>query len=222
MATVILRPAGALGDNSNATYTTDTGPAPGGPRAILGKALSVAAVQLVATGGLGAIASVTLAAVVRTENAGDYSPLCQLTWTNTLGGTTRAEDTDNFDNTVFAENTTATYALNPWTGVTWTWTNLNDLRDLGAMLAYDYLPANDGPVKLHVAEVYATVVYAEADPTQTSVTGSLVAGAVRGAEAVGGPVTASAIAGSAPGATMVAGGVTLTLVTQARGAEGVA
>jgi hypothetical protein len=199
MPTLVMRPAGVLGDSDNGTYTTDTGPAPGGSPALT--TLTVTATSPLPSTDLGTITSVELAAVVYLENAAAYTPECWLTWARDAGYAATAV-ASSFASGGFTAAVSDTYTTNPWTGQPWTWTDLNDIVALGAVVEYTYNPVLPGPVKLNVSEVYVTVVYTDHLETQTMVERSF-------------------IVGSAPGAGATAGPVTVTMVTRARGGEAV-
>ena len=214
MPTLVMRPAGVLGDNSVLTYESALGPTPGAPYRV--GLLSVTAASLAPTSDHGIITSVTLGATVRVEDADGRTSAHVLMWT-LAGVLSIVMPSADFSTGAFAERLTDAYAFNPLTGLAWMWNDLNTLTALGAQIEYAMLGADLTQIKLHVADVWASVVYVarENDPIPTQVALSCKP---RMLDLSAGDVTTSL--GIKPrGTNLTAGSVVVTLTIKPRVAE---
>jgi len=206
MSLLVMRPSGVLGDQSIATYLTDGPPAVG-----VIEDLSVVSARLIASANLGIINSVTLSASVSVVGA-TGTPSGVLTWS--MGGVADTESAA-FSLAGFAVASGAPHTICPWTGLAWTWSDLNALTSLGAVVELAVRP-----VTLSVSEVCVTVDYTAHLATPTTVERSAIAGEARRASGIGGPGAVSAVV-EARGAIAVGGPTTASaIVKEVRGGEG--
>ena len=151
LVTVRIRPAGVLGDQSDATYTSALGPIPGLPAV---GTLAVTAASLVVPPEAGPIVSLTFYARVRVIGDGVLSG-SRLTWT--LATVEQTQAVPSFNGS-FAEFSSGTVLTDP-SGGAWSWADVAALTSIGAELDFVLNGAELVQLSLDAAEVYVDVIY---------------------------------------------------------------
>lgn len=217
MPTLVMRPAGVLGDSSDTTYESALGPTPGTGASGLGT-LAVFAASLTPSGDLGHITAVTLGASVRHTDPQSRTSGQMLIWAQ-YGGIEAVEVSplSGFGTSSFSACLSVAYALNPWTGQAWEWNDLNQLVYPGAQLDYDYHKADTVQLALDVSDVWVAVDYTVRATGQNPVEIGLSC-KPRMIELEGGNVVAS-LSVKPRGTDLSAGVVAVSLIARPRIAE---